>query len=86
MSTLYVRNVPDDVYEALRARAEERRSSISAEAIRLLRHALRIDHSGVRELLEEIDRTRPVPSGPPLSAAELLHEGRGEVGGPRGAT
>jgi plasmid stability protein len=83
MSTLYVRNVPEDLYEALKRRAAQRNSSISAETIRLLRQAMRVDHSGVRELLEEIERHRPEPSGPPLSAAELLGDGL-ESGGAGG--
>ena len=36
MPTLYVENVPLDLYEALRTRAHERRKSISAEVIALL--------------------------------------------------
>jgi plasmid stability protein len=36
MSTLYVENVPDDLYESLRLRAQERRTSISAEVLKLL--------------------------------------------------
>ncbi len=36
MATLYVENVPDDLYEALRKRARERRKSIAAEVVSLL--------------------------------------------------
>jgi len=36
MATLYVENVPDDLYEALRARAKSRRRSIAAEVLALL--------------------------------------------------
>ena len=36
MPTLYVENVPKDLYEALRARARKNRSSIAAEVIELL--------------------------------------------------
>ena len=36
MATLYVENVPDDLYEALRSRAKARRSSIAAEVLALL--------------------------------------------------
>lgn len=36
MPTLYVENVPDDLYEALRARARAQRKSISAEVLTLL--------------------------------------------------
>jgi len=37
MATLYVENVPDDLYEALRKRAKDRRKSIAAEVVSLLR-------------------------------------------------
>jgi plasmid stability protein len=36
MATLYVENVPDDLYEALRSRAKARRRSIAAEVLVLL--------------------------------------------------
>lgn len=76
MSTLHVRNVPDDLYEALRRRAVERRSSVAAETIRLLGRALRVDRPGVRELLEEIERTRPVARKRTPSAADLIRADR----------
>ncbi|HVA64101.1 MAG TPA: hypothetical protein VNF74_10285 [Terriglobales bacterium] len=37
MPTLYVENVPADLYAALRARAQARRTSIATETIALLR-------------------------------------------------
>jgi len=37
MPTLYVENVPDDVYGALRDRARANRNSISAEVLALLK-------------------------------------------------
>lgn len=36
MATLYVENVPDDLYEALRGRARQHRKSIAAEVVCLL--------------------------------------------------
>jgi plasmid stability protein len=36
MATLYVENVPDDLYDALRGRARARRRSIAAEVRALL--------------------------------------------------
>jgi hypothetical protein len=41
MATLHVRNVPDELYEELRAAAEREGRSIGAQAITLLRLALR---------------------------------------------
>lgn len=71
MATLHVRNVPDATYEALRERATERRTSISAEAVRLIERALRTDRPRVAELLARIEttrvRTRPgAPAASPL--------------------
>jgi len=40
VATLYVRDVPNDLYERLRDRAAEEGRSISQEAVRLLRIAL----------------------------------------------
>ena len=36
MATLYVQNVPDDLYEALRRQAQQNRKSIAAEVVALL--------------------------------------------------
>ncbi len=36
MATLYVENVPDELYEALRGRARQHRKSIAAEVLSLL--------------------------------------------------
>ena len=37
MATLYVENVPEDLYRALRARARQNRKSMAAEIVSLLR-------------------------------------------------
>jgi plasmid stability protein len=63
VATLHVRNVPDDVYEALRARAKSEGRSINAETIAVLREALR---PSPKDLLEEIRSLRArttLPSG-----------------------
>jgi plasmid stability protein len=36
MPTLYVENIPEDLYAALRKRARERRTSIAAEVLEML--------------------------------------------------
>jgi plasmid stability protein len=36
MATLYVENIPDELYEALRGRARQHRKSIAAEVLSLL--------------------------------------------------
>jgi hypothetical protein len=76
MATLYVREVPPEVYESLQRRARERRTSIAKETVRLLAQALRVDRPGVRELIEAIERDRPVARPGTPSAAELIREDR----------
>ena len=78
MATLHVRDVPDETYEALRERAAERRTSISAEAIRLLERALRTDRARVNELLAEIEATRIEARPGAPSPAELIRRDRDE--------
>ena len=73
---MHVRNVPDATYEALRRKAVERRSSIGAEAIRLLRHGLETDTAGLAALLDDIEARRPVPSRRVPSAAALIRRDR----------
>ncbi|HLE84783.1 MAG TPA: hypothetical protein VJG13_10630 [Thermoanaerobaculia bacterium] len=76
MATLHVRKVPDPTYEALRERAAERRTSISAEAVRLIERGLRSDRLRVEELLARIEstRVRARPGAP--AAAELIRRDR----------
>jgi plasmid stability protein len=52
MATLHVRNVPDELYEQLRAAAEQDGRSIGAEAVALLRGAVALR----RERRDELDR------------------------------
>jgi plasmid stability protein len=78
MATLHVRNVPEPTYEALRDRAAERRTSISAEVVRLLERGLRTDRLRVGELLAGIEASRPVVRPGTPSAAELIRRDRDE--------
>ena len=77
MATLHVRNVPDELYEELRASAEREGRSIGAEAIMLLRFALD-QRAGILGGLGERrqPRSRPHAVHPPL---------RGARAGPRAA-
>jgi plasmid stability protein len=50
MATLHVRNVPEELYEELRALADREGRSIGAEAVALLRRAL-AERRGVHELI-----------------------------------
>jgi len=78
MATLHVRNVPEPTYEALRAKAAERRTSISAEVVRLLERGLRTDRLRVGEILADIEAKRPVARPGAPSAAELIRRDRDE--------
>lgn len=79
MATLYVRDVPAELYERLRQEAAAARRSLSAETIELLRQSLS-PRSGIslEQLLEDADQIRAehiLPAGSP-SAAELIREDR----------
>lgn len=76
MSTLYVREVPDELYEALRRRAKDRRSSVSREAIRLLERGLRLDRVEARGVLADVRARRPVVGAGRVDAGALIREDR----------
>jgi plasmid stability protein len=81
MATLYVENVPDDLYEALRRRAKARHRSIAAEVLVLLeenvptekeiekRHEWARKLARLREQATPSDRTFP-------TAEEMIREDR----------
>jgi plasmid stability protein len=81
MATLYVENIPDDLYEALRSRAKARRRSIAAEVLALLEEnvptaqELKARHEWVRKLA----RLRKQQSGSDRkfpSTEEMIREDR----------
>jgi len=81
MATLYVENVPDELYDALRQRAAQNRKSIAAEVIVLLERDIPTAAELKRreKLFERIRKlqSRPSPGpGPFPSAVELLREDR----------
>ena len=76
MATLHVRNVAESTYEALRERAAERRTSISAEAVRLIERGLRTDRLGVEQILARIEATRPAARPGAPSPADLIRRDR----------
>jgi plasmid stability protein len=79
MPTLYVRDVPSELYERLRREAASARRSLSAETIELLRRSLAPAHGiSLEQLLQGADRIRAQHSLPPGSptAAELIREDR----------
>lgn len=81
MPTLYVRNVPRDLYEALRSRAQGKRKSISAEVLSLLEENVPTPRELARrkQLFKRLDKirlTRPATQGPFPSSEEMLREDR----------
>lgn len=81
MPTLYVENVPDDVYESLRTRAKSNRRSISAEVLALLEQFVPTakTQKAREDLLERMLRMReeqPTGKGPFPSAEEMIREDR----------
>ena len=81
MATLYIENVPNDRYEALRKRARQNRSSISAEVLSLLRDnvptaaELKRRQEFIR-FVEKMGRQKPLRPGPFPSAEEMVREDR----------
>jgi hypothetical protein len=81
MATLYVEKFPDDVYEALRKRAKQRRSSIAREVIELL--AEKVPTEAEIKRREKLFRRalrlsnmKPLSPGPFPSAEEMIREDR----------
>ena len=81
MPTLYVENVPADLYAALRKRAKQNRTSIASEVISLLKQNVptTADLKRRKEFLDYVLRlkeTSPPASGPFPSAEEMIREDR----------
>jgi plasmid stability protein len=80
MATLYVENVPDDLYDALRRRAKEHRRSIAAEVLSLLEENVptKKELARRRGIFERIERLnsgrRPNKVFP--STEEMIREDR----------
>ncbi|HEV2401236.1 MAG TPA: Arc family DNA-binding protein [Candidatus Sulfotelmatobacter sp.] len=81
MPTLYVENVPDAVYKALRERARKNRRSMAAEIIEMLERniptadELRSRREFARKMREFASR-EPLGPGPFPSTEEMLREDR----------
>lgn len=81
MATLYVENVPDEIYKALRKRARANRKSIAAEVISLLEQHIPTEEElkRRRKAFEGLARLRamePLSPGPFPSAEEMIREDR----------
>ena len=81
MATLYVENVPDELYEALREQARNQRKSIAAEVIELLSQSVptAAELKRRKEFLNkirELQAREPLSPGPFPSTEEMLREDR----------
>ena len=81
MSTLYVENVPEELYEALRNRAKASRRSIAQEAIALLEQNLpsAAELARRRQFFKKALGTqarKAASSGPFASTEEMVREDR----------
>lgn len=75
MATLYLRNVPEPVDDALTQSAKDRGISKNQRAIEVLERGLGMDHAARVELIERIRRNRP-KIDPDIDIAALIREGR----------
>ncbi|HEV3510577.1 MAG TPA: Arc family DNA-binding protein [Candidatus Sulfotelmatobacter sp.] len=81
MATLYVENVPEDVYKALRKRARANGTSIAAEVISLLKQHVPTEAELKRrkefyDRLADLRAKEPLTPGPHPSAEEMIREDR----------
>ena len=81
MATLYVENVPDDLYKALRKRAKKNGSSIASEVIALLKQWVPTEAELKRRRefynrMMELSSKPPLTPGPFPSAEEMIREDR----------
>jgi plasmid stability protein len=81
MATLYVENVPEDLYEALRKRARVQRRSIAAEVLSLLERNIPTEKEleARREAFRKLKSLRFTKSSPDASlpsSEEMIREDR----------
>ena len=81
MATLYVENVPEDLYAALRKRAKDNRRSIAAEVLSILEQLIPTEKelAARRRFVMKLAHLRSLPSpgsGPFPSAEEMVREDR----------
>jgi len=81
MAALYIENVPDELYDAIRARAKARRKSIAAEALAVLEQNFPTarELKARREFYRRVKRLQsatPPGAGPFASTEEMQREDR----------
>jgi plasmid stability protein len=82
MATLYVEDVPHELYEALRRRARERHRSIAAEVLSLLEENIPTSkelemRKNLLQRLEKIQSSKIAPGKMFSSTEEMQREDRG---------
>jgi len=76
MATLYVRNVPENVYARLRERARKNGRSVNAEALEVLAEAADQEtETPITDRLEQIARKIKLGPGDPMPE-DLIREAR----------
>jgi plasmid stability protein len=75
MATLYVRNVPEQIYGSLRTRASRSGRSINSEAVEILAEAAAVEasHTPIVDRLREIAARIDLPPDAP-TPEELIRE------------
>lgn len=81
MATLYVENIPKELYEALRGRARQRRRSIAAEVLALLEESIPTEkelkaRQGFLRSLERVRSQKHLAGGSFSSTEEMQREDR----------
>ena len=81
MATLYVENIPKELYEALRGRARQRRRSIAAEVLALLEESIPTEkelkaRQGFLRSLERVRSQKHLAVGSFSSTEEMQREDR----------
>jgi plasmid stability protein len=81
MATLYVENVPDELYEALRSRAKQNRKSIAGEVISLLEDTLPTaaqlkKRKKFLDYVLQLKKNSPPTPGPFPATEEMIREDR----------
>lgn len=81
MATLYIENVPDELYDAIRAKAKEKRKSIAAAVLVVLEQNFPTarELKARREFLRRVKRLQlvtPPGTGPFPSTEEMQREDR----------
>jgi plasmid stability protein len=81
MATLYVENVPNDLYDALRKRARRQRRSLAAEVLSLLEENIPTEKDlkhrrAAFRKLQKLRFTASPGAGPFPSSEEMIREDR----------